>query len=55
MALVGRLVLTDDFVEDEDPGVHIDINSDPAVRDEHLIDQAVKRGEFRDDGVQIAL
>ena len=36
MTLVGGLVLLSDVVEDEDPGVHVNVHADPTVGDEDL-------------------
>ena len=36
VTLVCRLVRRDDLVEDEDPGVHVDVDIDAAVRHKHL-------------------
>ena len=36
VTLVGGLVLLSDVVEDEDPGVHVNVHADPTVGDEDL-------------------
>ena len=36
VTFVWRLVRRDDLVEDEDPGVHVNVHADPTVGDEDL-------------------